>query len=161
MECCHLYEIAAHKSLDDTVKAQKLASLELNDVNDMKNMITLCKDCHDRFDARDICMHQDLRWVVCIKLRRIQSSSKKFFGDLHSQLVEFVDPTYAPPRAVLAERMSFFREKHYAHHYCHLCSEVYGEWSQLESHVHDCVGAVIPLASLKIGGPDNVLEATR
>ena len=161
MECCHLYEIAAHKRLEDTMREQKLASLGLKSINDMQNMITLCKDCHDSFDAHDTCIHQDLRWVVCSKLPGKSSSSKKGFGDLHSQLVEFVDPTYKPPRAVLDERMTYFREKHPTHHYCHLCSEVYGEQSQLDSHAQECLGAVVPLSSLKIGGqPDNVLKAT-
>ena len=161
MECCHVYEIAAHKRLNDSDRERKLASLGLKTVNDLQNMITLCKDCHDRFDAHETCIHQDLRWVICSMIRRTQSSSKKDFGDLHSQPVEFVDPTYKPPRAVLDERMTYFREKHPTHHYCHLCSEVYGEQSQLDSHAQECLGAVVPLSSLKIGGqPDNVLKAT-
>ena len=146
MEGCHVYEVAAHNRVDPSERDEKLRSLGLgrDGVDDPRNIINLCMGCHNRFTAHEVSIHEDLRWVVCQNIRGKQSASQTYFRDLHATPVPFINPLFNPPRPVLAERMSFFREKHATHHYCHLCSEIYGELSLLESHLLQCQAAVAP-----------------
>ena len=146
LEGCHVYEWEAHNRVDPSERDEKLRSLGLgrDGVDDPRNIINLCMGCHNRFTAHEVSIHEDLRWVVCQNIRGKQSASQTYFRDLHATPVPFINPLFNPPRPVLAERMSFFREKHATHHYCHLCSEIYGELSLLESHLLQCQAAVAP-----------------
>jgi hypothetical protein len=66
MKCCHLYEIKAHEALTTVAERKdKLKSLKLVDINELRNLVTMCEKCHTRFDSHQIGIHPvDRRWII-------------------------------------------------------------------------------------------------
>ncbi len=129
LKSCHLYEIRAHKPLTEQERADKLESLELVDVNDVRNLVTMCEKCHSHFDSHKIAIHpSDLRWIMTKDVRGIgedgeMAPSGTSYTDIHGKRVMF--NICAPPHAVLVDRMTHFT-KHppnvkQAIEYCHFC----------------------------------------
>lgn len=129
MKCCHLYEIKAHEALTTFAeRKEKLRSLKLVDINELRNLVTMCEKCHTRFDNHQIGIHPtDLRWIITDALRDKSAPSSKPYRDIHSRRVVFTIETYAPPLEVLEDRMVHFVEKNKGKnadktiHYCHFC----------------------------------------
>jgi hypothetical protein len=49
MKCCHLYEIKAHEALTTVAERKdKLKSLKLVDINELRNFVTMCEKYHPR-----------------------------------------------------------------------------------------------------------------
>ena len=89
MKCCHLYEIKAHQALTTERKA-KLTSLKLVDINELRNLVTMCEKCHTRFDNHHIGIHPvDRRWIITDKLRELNAPSLIPYRDIHGQAVVF------------------------------------------------------------------------
>ena len=155
MKCCHLYEIKAHKALTTlAVRKEKLKSLKLVDINELRNLVTMCENCHTRFDNHQIGIHPaDLRWIITDALRDKSTPSSKPYHDIHGQRVVFAIETYAPPVEVLEDRMLHFMKNMRKSidktiHYCHFCLETFSGVAGLnnkESHVAIC--RVITIAS--------------
>jgi hypothetical protein len=126
MKCCHLYEIKAHEAL------RKLKSLKLVDINELRNLVTMCEKCHTRFDSHQIAIgiHPvDRRWIITDTLRGIDAPSITPYKDIHGRAVVFTIDTYEPPLEVLEDRFVHFLEKNKhktakkTFHYCHFCLE--------------------------------------
>lgn len=149
MKCCHLYEIKAHEALTRFAeRKEKLKSLKLVDINELRNLVTMCEKCYTCFDNHQIGIHPtDLRWIITDALRDKSAPSSKPYRDIHSQRVVFTIETYAPPVEVLEDRMVHFVEKNKGKnvdktiHYCHFCSEKFTGVAGLgnkDSHVALC-----------------------
>ncbi len=149
MKCCHLYEIKSHEALTRFAeRKEKLKSLKLVDINELRNLVTMCEKCHTRFGNHQIGIHPtDLRWIITDALRDKSAPSSKPYHDIHSQRVVFTIETYAPPVEVLEDRMVHFVEKNKGKnvdetiHYCHFCSEKFTGVAGLvnkDSHVALC-----------------------
>ena len=134
VDSCHLFTVAAHDKLGEDEQRTKLDELGLQTVNDLENMITLCKVCHRHFDAHKMGIHRDLRLLVSRKIRPDKIHGwPKSFGQLHARTLVFTAPV--PPPAVLELRMLNFRNKHGVDHYCHFCSDIFTTLVDLESHL--------------------------
>jgi 5-methylcytosine-specific restriction endonuclease McrA len=56
LSSCHIYELRAYNLLsDEHSKKKKRDALGLEDINDVKNMITLCGGCHDQSVRLPLC----------------------------------------------------------------------------------------------------------
>ena len=149
MKCCHLYEIKAHKALTTlAVRKEKLKSLKLVDINELRNLVTMCEKCHTRFDDHQIGIHPtDLRWIITDALRDKSAPSSMPYRDIHSRRVVFIMETYAPPVEALEDRMVHFVAKNKIKnidktiHYCHFCLETFSGvngFDKKDSHVAIC-----------------------
>ena len=149
MKCCHLYEIKAHEALtSEAERKEKLKSLKLVDINELRNLVTMCEKCHTRFDNHQIGIHPaDRRWIITDILREKDAPSLAPYRDLHGRAVVFTSVTYAPPREVLEDRLVHFLEKNKNKtakktvHYCHFCLKSFSGVSGLvrkDKHVQLC-----------------------
>ena len=149
MKCCHLYEIKAHEALTTVAKrTDKLKSLKLVDINELRNLVTMCEKCHTRFDSHQIGIHPvDRRWIITDTLRGTDAPSLTPYRDLHGRAVVFTIATYEPPLEVLEDRFVHFLKKNKhktakkTTHYCHFCLESFSGASGLadkDRHVRLC-----------------------
>jgi predicted restriction endonuclease len=149
MKCCHLYEIKAHEALTTVAERKdKLKSLKLVDINELRNLVTMCEKCHTRFDSHQIGIHPvDRRWIITDTLRGIDAPSLTPYKDIHGRAVVFTIDTYEPPLEVLEDRFVPFLEKNKHKtakktvHYCHFCLESFSGASGLADkgeHVKLC-----------------------
>ena len=152
MKCCHLYEIKAHEALSTVAERKdKLKSLKLVDINELRNLVTMCEKCHTRFvDSHQIGIHPvDRRWIIADTLRGTDAPSSTPYNDIHGRAVVLTSSdTYEPPLEVLEDRFVHFLEKNKhkktakkAVHYCHFCLESFSGASGLADkgeHVKLC-----------------------
>lgn len=153
LEAAHLYEIQDHRKLkNESDRLNKLRSLSLLDINELRNLITMCKHCHTNFDAHKIGIHPvDLRWIIIDELRngRLAPSSIEY-SKLHGGEVSFSsEAAYSPPQPVLFERETHFLAcnlKRGPQWYCHFCELVFSGENGLEEksmHTAICQLAVV------------------
>jgi len=149
MKCCHLYEIKAHEALTTLAERKdKLKLLKLVDINELRNLVTMCEKCHTRFDNHQIGIHPvDRRWIITDSLRAKDAPSITPYRDIHGRAVVFTSDTYEPPLEVLEDRFVHFLEKNKHNtakktiHYCHFCLESFSGVSGLADkcgHVELC-----------------------
>jgi hypothetical protein len=149
MKCCHLYEIRALQKWKKEERLTKLYSLDLLDINDYPNLITLCEKCHAHFDNHKIGIHpMDRRWIIAEYLREDKAPSDILYSDIHGRPVRFHHLS-VPPLAVLKDRYANFIEKNRSRvkgpaeppiHYCHFCLETFkGDvFDRYEAHLLVC-----------------------
>jgi hypothetical protein len=152
LEAAHLYEIQGHKILKTASdKLNKLCSLSLLDINELRNLITMCAHCHSNFDAHKIGIHPvDLRWIIIDELRKgCLAPSSIEYSKLHGGEVNF-SSAYLPPQPVLFERETHFLacnlKKRPPQWYCHFCELVFSGENGLEEksmHTVICQLAVV------------------
>ena len=109
VEGCHILELKTYNALDEDSKVEKCKALGITGVNDLQNIITLCKGCHCEFDKYEICIHPSgHRWIVGRSLREKTTFSGKTFSEIHSTLVPFPEKLGVPNIFLLEERMARF-----------------------------------------------------
>lgn len=158
LKAAHIYEFGAHNGIKTGKgRAAQLQKLNLIDINELRNMVTLCETCHNNFDAHKIGIHPaDLRWIVTDALRGLTdlAPSKEQYVTIHGKPVKF-NESYKPPLQVLQERHNHFEagqisggkiksgkgEAVKSNFYCHFCLEVFPAASGLgnkDAHVQLC-----------------------
>jgi hypothetical protein len=143
VEGCHILEVRTYTALDEAGKAAKCEALGITGMNDLRNLITLCKGCHLEFDKNEICIHPlNLTWIVGSSARpKPTYVPGKAFSGIHSTLIDFTDQANAPKMVLLEERMSRFLKRHAGELYCHLCPFVTTKGpAEFEAHLPHCTG---------------------
>ncbi len=148
MQACHLFDISSHsgpKSRPD--RDLQLGQLGLDSINDLENLVTMCRTCHKAFDSHKLGIHStDQRWIVVDVLRNCIAKSKKKYSSYHGKPVVFATDS-APPPLLLAHLMSRFISKNEDDnprrtvHYCHFCPDFFnGEAGigKLQAHLKVC-----------------------
>ena len=139
LDACHIYERKTYARVEVGSRPTTLSTLGLSNLNDLVNLITLCKKCHRKFDAYHTYIHpREHRWVVSGDLRETISSSGRAFSAIHSTPVKYAEDEHHPCHGVLAHRMSMFTDKHPFENLCHLCTDSFSEMSSLDEHMLAC-----------------------
>ena len=150
MKCCHIDEVKAYIALTTpAARDEKLTALELVDINNLRNLITMCEKCHVHFDKHRIGIHPvDWRWIMTDDMRGKVSPSSTPYIDIHGQpILQFSQqPWYSPSVAVLKDRMAHFVSKNCckgskSKHYCHFCTETFtgvAGYEEMENHIQSC-----------------------
>jgi 5-methylcytosine-specific restriction endonuclease McrA len=111
MEAAHVYEFGVHSKMAKAEGLAKLAELDLIEINEQRNMMTLCRKCHNHFDSHNITIHPvDLRWIVTDVLRGPEhfAPASVLYSCIHGKEVVFIKLVYKPPLEVLQERYHNF-----------------------------------------------------
>ena len=154
MEACHIYEVGAHNSIKEEERLDKLKHLQLFGIHDLVNLITLCKDCHNKFDTHKLGIHPtEQTWIVTNSLREGEAvaQSNIRFIDIHAMKVPFAATRFIPPTEVLVERISYFLRKNPGDHYCHICSYVCTNNSEFAGHIKGCGATALPKSFSGLG----------
>lgn len=148
MECCHIYEVGAFNRIKMVGEREKeLKDLQLVTIDELANMITLCKDCHNKFDAHKLGIHStEHTWIVTNLLRGdgAVAQSNTCFIDIHPKKVPFAATRFISPKEVLDDRMSHFVTSNSPNHYCHFCLHVCTNEVELKGHIQGCGATALP-----------------
>jgi hypothetical protein len=95
VKAAHLFERIEYFALNETERSTMLISLDLGDIEEARNKLTLCVGCHKYFDAHKVGIQplEDLkvggRWVVKNELHHEKTTQGRPFGAFVNKEVNF------------------------------------------------------------------------
>jgi len=106
LEAAHIYEIRYHNKLPTNEKKNKLRALNLTSINEIYNLITLCKKCHNNFDNHRIGLYpsEDYRVIITEKIRETTiSNGLNKYSSIHGKKLKFNIEVPRPPSLLALE----------------------------------------------------------
>jgi hypothetical protein len=113
-----------------------LDEFDLDNINSLENLITLCSVCHHWFDAHDLAIEPFSHVLLVSAQLRLLDDRTKFlyynypnagYDTLHGKRIVYNEPLYlgekigAPSEKLLQHRFELFLEKHSTLNYCMKC----------------------------------------
>ena len=141
LEACHIWEIKYHDSITDELERETfLSSLGLYDINQVNNLVTMCKNCHDYFDDHKLGIHPEGLYVIVTKSIRQHVAnpySKVLYEELHGmKLIDRNTESFRIERKAVCYRFdTYFLPDNADDHYCHLCPLIFNNQHDLAQHI--------------------------
>jgi hypothetical protein len=113
MQHCHFFGLAEFKDIKQSSdRIVRLLSLGLGDINDIRNVICLCRNCHTQWDQHNIGVHSENSTLLTVevghqKIKYTQGGTK--YSELANKVIVFAEPQ--PSKAVLEYRYELFKSK--------------------------------------------------
>lgn len=141
LEACHIWEIKHYDNITDELERETLlSSLGLSDINQVSNLVTMCKNCHDYFDGHKLGIHPEGLHVIVtksIRQRVANPYSKVLYEELHGKkLIDRPLESFRIQRKVVFYRFdTYFLPDNAADHYCHCCPLIFSNQHDLARHI--------------------------
>jgi len=110
-DAAHLFEVMHSSKLDDESLYKTLGDLQIDNINALSNLLSLCKQCHKYFDHPhySIGIGLDHKLIVSKGIRDKVTQGGVPLASLHGTPVEFKgQPCHRPTPALLQYRLTFF-----------------------------------------------------
>ena len=121
IEAAHIFDIGIYNRLKKDERVDTLNALGLAGINQLANLIGLCKSCHTKFDHFHLGIDPtEKRWIVSQKERR---KKPDFHLLVHGKKVVFHDSAI-PPEKTLAWKWDRFI-KHNKAYFCCYCDGIF------------------------------------
>lgn len=105
LEAAHIYEMEELAAIPKEERQEFLEAMEIYDINNPLNLITLCQVCHKFFDEQRIGINTESNnWIITASIESKLSQTKRPYEDFHDKTVGFD----TIPKHVLAHRYDRF-----------------------------------------------------
>ena len=132
IEAAHIFDIGIYNRLKKDERVDTLNSLGLAGINQLANLIGLCKSCHNKFDHFHLGIDPtEKRWIVSQKERR---KKPDFHLLVHGKKVVFHDSAI-PPEKTLAWKWDRFI-KHNKAYFCCYCDGIFPVQKSTKFQIH-------------------------
>jgi len=131
LEACHIFERKHYNRLTVPLKTSILNLLALNSIDEIQNLITMCKQCHGKFDSHLLGIDPETMSLIVTEVVRDEMSnpfSKVAYQNLHGNCItqsEYPHKRFSE-KAVKYRFETYFSttEKNKDKHYCPKCAHV-------------------------------------
>lgn len=150
-QACHILELETYNNKNifstDEERSLKLLEYDIDDINSVRNMISLCINCHRQFDNKWLSIHPDeLTLIVSDEIReRCSTQGSISYTTLHGKTIAFNGSTHLhPPNSLLKYRHEQFEIKlrntsnYQRKYYCPFCTYINLNESALTNHIATC-----------------------
>jgi 5-methylcytosine-specific restriction endonuclease McrA len=132
IEAAHIFDIGIYNRLKKDERVDTLNALGLAGINQLANLIGLCKSCHNKFDHFHLGIDPtEKRWIVSQKERR---KKPDFHLLVHGKKVVFHDSAI-PPEKTLAWKWDRFI-KHNKAYFCCYCDGIFPVQKSTKFQIH-------------------------
>ena len=110
-DAAYLFEVRHSSKLDNEALDKKLDDLQIDSINNLSNLISLCKLCHQYFDNPhySIAIGLNHKLIVSKRIRDEVTQGGLPISTLHGKVVEFNGPPCRRPTpALLQYRLKYF-----------------------------------------------------
>ena len=105
LEAAHIYELEELAAIPEEERQQILEAMEIYDINNPLNLITLCQVCHKFFDEQRIGINTESNnWIITSFIENKIGQTKRPYKDFHGKTAGFA----MIPKRVLAHRYNRF-----------------------------------------------------
>ena len=109
MQHCHFFALGDFNRIKQSSdRFARLLSLGLGDINDIRNVICLCSNCHIQWDQNNIGVHFENSTLLTGEVDHHTQGGTKY-SDLDNKIIVFADPQ--PSKGVLEFRYQLFESK--------------------------------------------------
>jgi hypothetical protein len=141
LEACHFLQIKHYNKIESAKQQQKMLNLVgLSDINQVNNLITMCKNCHENFDRHYLTIHpDDIAIIVTERIRHNVANpyTKSLYGQLHGKIIP--EPEFESfgiqKKCVEYRFKTYFTPANRNNHYCWKCPLIFQNESDLFAHV--------------------------
>ena len=141
LEACHIFERKHYNRLSVSLKKSILNLLALNSIDEIQNLITMCKQCHDKFDSHLLGIDPETMSLIVTEGVRDEMSnpfSKVAYQNLHGNCIT---QSEYPHKRFSEEAVKYRFENYFStttknkdKHYCPICAHVSKSKQELGQH---------------------------
>ena len=129
LDACHIFERKHYMQLTEQLRELMLNNLALNSIDEIQNLITMCKQCHGKFDSHSLGIDPEKMSLIVTNLVRDKISNpytKVPYQNLHGNVItqsEHIHKRFSE-KAVKHRFETYFSKHNKDKHYCPICDHI-------------------------------------